>query len=329
MAGAVRSERSPCPGGRPDRIVGGRRPRYHSHVSAGRLAGFLKARRERLQPGDVGLVVDSSTRRVAGLRREEVAVLAGISRDYYLRLEQGHDANPSDHVVDALARALRLDEVGTDFLRSLARPPAPRSPARSSDAVHARVLWLIDSWPLTAAIVHNRYMDVLAANELARAVNPNFRPGANSVLELFTDPAERELHPDWEWMAARSVALLRAMAGSPEDDRRLRALVAEGSSSSALFRRSWERHDVSRDHDGTYALRHPDVGELTVLALRVPLADTDGHSMLLLHAEPGTSSAVALSELAAGGSSRGSRGSRSGAALDPRGPAARPGGAPR
>jgi len=270
-------------------------------TSPGRLAEYLKARRERIQPQDVGLVVGTGARRVPGLRREEVAILAGISTDYYLRLEQGRDIRPSDQVIDALARALKLDRVATLYLRDLARPSGGLDGADEGDVVHDSTRWLIDSWPLTAAVVHNRYIEVLASNPLARKLNPNYRPGINSVLSLLIDPSERVFHADWEALAARSVALLRAMAGSQYADARLQELVAEGSRSSAMFREFWERQDVVRVGDGTHVLRHPDAGELTLRYQRLPLVNTDGQSIFLYQAEPGTHSAAALAALAAAG----------------------------
>ena len=270
-------------------------------TSPGRLADYLKARRERLRPEDVGLTIGPGMRRVTGLRREEVAILAGISTDYYLRLEQGRDIHPSDQVLDALARALKLDAVAADYLRSLARAPGEAVSDDDCDFVHESTQWLIDSWPLTAAVVHNRYIDVIASNSLARALNPNYRAGVNSVLSLLLDPFERTFHADWEALAARSVALLRVMAGSQEHDRRLAALVAEGSRSSAMFREFWERQDVVSVADGTHALWHADVGELTLQYLRLPLIGTEGQSIFVYHAQPGTADAAALAALAASG----------------------------
>lgn len=272
-------------------------------MTSGRLAGYLKARRKRLQPEDVGLVVGLTTRRVQGLRREEVAILAGISTDYYLRLEQGHDVHPSDQVVDALARALQLDNAGTVYLRGLARPTRDARnavDAQAGDDVHDNTQWLIDSWPLTASVVHNRYIDVLASNALARALNPNYTVGVNGLLSLLNDPSERVFHADWEGLASRSVALLRAMADSQDADPRLEAIVAEGSRTSAIFRQSWERQDVRRVGDGTHVVRHPVVGEMTLRYMRLPLVDTDGQSIFLYLAQPGTPSEAALAALVPG-----------------------------
>jgi len=267
----------------------------------GRLAEYLKARRERLQPEDAGIAVGSGTRRVPGLRREEVAILAGISTDYYLRLEQGRDTHPSDQVLDALARALRLDPAGAAYLRRLARPSHPVASVDHDDDVHESTRWLIDSWPLTAAVVHSRYVDVLASNALARSLNPNFRVGVNSVTSLFADPAEADFHVDWEGLAARSVALLRGLADTRDEDERLDALVAEGTEASPKFREFWDRREVILVGDGTHELRHPVVGELTLTYRRLPLVGTAGQSIFLYAAEPGTPSASAMERLAAAG----------------------------
>jgi transcriptional regulator with XRE-family HTH domain len=267
-------------------------------TAQGRLAEFLRARRERLQPEDVGLVVDSSRRRVVGLRREEVAILAGISTDYYLRLEQGRDVKPSAQVLDALARALKLDAAAAAYLHGLTRPAGELATSDRPDSVHESTRWLIDSWPLAAAVIHSRYVDVLASNALAQALNPNFRIGVNSVLSLFDDPREREFHVDWEGLAARSVGLLRSMAASHSGDDRLDALVAEGSAGSELFREFWERQEVARVGDGIHVLRHPQVGELVLNFQRLPLIGTGGQSIFLYFAEPGSASEAALEHLA-------------------------------
>ncbi|WP_175347769.1 helix-turn-helix domain-containing protein [Cellulomonas humilata] len=270
-------------------------------TEAGRLGDYLRARRERLQPQDVGLVVGSGLRRVPGLRREEVAILAGVSTDYYLRLEQGRDANPSTQVLDALARALRLDTVATDYLHALARPAERPDAAVGADVVRDATRWLIDSWPLTAAVVHSRYVDVLASNALARRLNPNFRVGVNSVLSLFTDPSERVFHADWDGLAARSVALLRSAAQTGARDARLESLVADGAAGSAEFRELWDRQDVHRAGDGVHALRHPLVGKLVLSYLRLAVVGTAGQSLFLYFAEPGSPSAAAMERLAGSG----------------------------
>ncbi|ANJ28560.1 helix-turn-helix transcriptional regulator [Agromyces aureus] len=261
------------------------------------LGGYLRARRVLVRPEDVGLRLGIERRRVDGLRREEVAILAGISTEYYLRLEQGRETHPSDQVLDALARALRLDDDARRYLHELAQPsPEPRADA---DVVDEHVQWLIDSWPSTAAVVHNRYLDVLATNALARALSPNYRVGANNLESLLIDPADRALHEGWEGLTARSVALFRSMFGQRSHDARLRTMVDDLSSRSERFRELWRRNDVIQVTDGVHELRHPDAGALTLHFMRVPLAGTDGHTIYLYQAEPGSPSAAAFAALAA------------------------------
>jgi transcriptional regulator with XRE-family HTH domain len=160
------------------------------------LGDYLRARRELVTPEDVGLQA-TGIRRVTGLRREEVAMLAGISSDYYLRLEQGRDHNPSIQVLEALARVLLLDQAGIDYLLSLATP-APRRRARRPKREHvpASIAELLDTLRLPA-FVEGRYFDVLAANSLARALSPNLQAGHNVLRSVFLDPAEKALYPDW------------------------------------------------------------------------------------------------------------------------------------
>jgi transcriptional regulator with XRE-family HTH domain len=265
-----------------------------------RLGDYLRARRALVHREDVGIPVGDEQRRVAGLRRDEVAILAGISTEYYLRLEQGREVHPSDQVLDALARALLLDEVAAGYLHELAQRPSA-VPTEDVDVVHQSVQWLIDSWPLTAAVVHNRYIDVLATNALARALSPNYRVGVNNLLSLLIDPADRALHEDWDGLTTRSVALLRSMFGQRGDDPQLRALVAELSARSDRFRELWARNDVVQAASGTHVLRHPEVGRLTVHFARLPLIGTDGHTIFLYFAEPGCPTADALATLAARG----------------------------
>ncbi|KRF27366.1 helix-turn-helix transcriptional regulator [Phycicoccus sp. Soil802] len=264
------------------------------------LGDYLRARRELVHPEDVGFPVGYERRRVPGLRRDEVAIRAGISTEYYLRLEQGRESHPSDQVLDALARALLLDEVATAYLHELARTPLPQR-AEVGDEVSDGVRWLIDAWPLTAAVVHNRRIDVLATNALARAISPTFRVGVNSLVSLLTDPRERALHEGWEGLSARSVGLLRSMSAQRSTDPQLQSLVAELSKQSSRFRELWDRNDVVQVSDGTHVLRHPEVGRLTLHFARLPLTGTDGQSIFIYHAEPGTPSADALATLAARG----------------------------
>ncbi|MGC5222592.1 helix-turn-helix transcriptional regulator [Micromonospora sp. DT81.3] len=269
-------------------------------VIRSRLGDYLRARRARVHPEDVGIPVGDEQRRVAGLRREEVAILAGISSEYYLRLEQGREAHPSDQVLDALARALLLDAPATAYLHELAQKPSP-GPTEGVDVVDERVQWLIDSWPVTAAVVHNRYIDVLATNALARALSPNYRIGVNNLVSLLTDPADEELHEGWDALTTRSVALLRSMFGQRADDPHLRALAAELSARSDRFSELWARNDVVQTSSGTHVLRHPQAGRLTLHYARLPLIGTDGHTIFLYYAEPRGPTADALATLSTRG----------------------------
>lgn len=206
------------------------------------LGDFLRARRSGLRPEDVGLV-SVGGRRVSGLRREEVAHRAGISPDYYTRLEQGRGHRPSEQVLDAVAAALALDRPATAHLRRLARGgPVRRSrPAE----VPSGIRHLLDDLDgRVSAFVQDPLGEVLAANTLAGALSPSFTTGSNTLRAAFLDPALRSLYPAWTEVAAEAVAGLRAAAGSELIDARLHDLVAELSASSEEFRVLWERHEV-------------------------------------------------------------------------------------
>jgi transcriptional regulator with XRE-family HTH domain len=260
------------------------------------LGDYLRARRELVQPDSVGLPA-GGMRRVAGLRREEVAMLAGISSDYYLRLEQGRDRNPSLQVLEALARVLRLDQAATDYLLGLAapRPGHRRRPKR--EIVPASIRQLLDVVGLPA-FVEGRYFDVLAANRLAGALSPNMLPGQNRLRAVFLDPAEQALHPDWDQATARLVARFRASAGGDADDPRFVQLVGELSLSSERFRRLWARHDVQLPEGMPTRLHHPQVGDLTLSREKLAISGADGQLLVLYHAQPGTPSAEKLALLA-------------------------------
>ncbi|HEY4098852.1 MAG TPA: helix-turn-helix transcriptional regulator, partial [Baekduia sp.] len=207
--------------------------------SDNRIGCFLRARREQVRPEDVGIQISSppTRRRVPGLRREELAMLSGVSADYYVRLEQGRDQHPSAQVLDALARALQLDEDATLHLHELAAPAPRRRRARArTERVRPGMLRLLDSWPQTPALIIGRRMDVLAANAVASALNPICVVGMNIVRATFLDPAVRELYMDFDKNAADTVASLRASVGSDLDDPQLTELVGELSLKSEDFR---------------------------------------------------------------------------------------------
>lgn len=262
------------------------------------IGEYLRARRELVRPEDIGLP-DLGRRRVPGLRREEVAMLAGVSADYYVRLEQGRDQHPSEQVLEALGRALQLDDDGLAHLRRLASPPARRRRApRRPERVPTGILELLDSLHETPAYVYGRYLDVLAANPLATALVPYYRPGVNLVRASFLDPAIDETHGDRERATETSVAALRALTGPDVDDPRLEELVGELSVRSPRFRELWARHDVRPKRSGRSRIENPQVGTLDLGYEKLPISDSDRLTLCLYHAEPGSKSARALALLA-------------------------------
>jgi transcriptional regulator with XRE-family HTH domain len=265
-------------------------------AKANPLGDFLRARREQVRPEDVGLV-GGERRRVAGLRREELAMLAGISSDYYLRLEQGRDTHPSAQVIDALSRVLQLDVKASEYLRQLASPSSRRRDPAGIDAADAAdgVDELIDQFPMPA-IVASRSLDVLAANPLARGLSPGFAPGQNFLRWRLLDPTARELYVDWDEATDVAVSGLREAAGSDPDDPRLRSLIDELSTASERFRELWERADVGY-RVGVIHMRHPKVGDLYLHRNRFNIPHSGGQHMLTYRAKPGSQSATALEEL--------------------------------
>jgi transcriptional regulator with XRE-family HTH domain len=259
------------------------------------LGEYLRARRELVDPADVGLTV-AGVRRTPGLRREEVATLAGVSADYYLRLEQGRDRNPSRQVLEALARVLGLDPSATQYLLGLSgeRTGGRRPPRR--EVVPTGIGQLLDSLGLPA-FVENRMFDVLAANRLAGALSPSIRPGVNRLRTVFLDEAERDLHPDWEQVTASLVAAFRASIGTDVDDPRIQRLVGELSLASERFARLWVRHDVRALTGSPIRMRHPQVGMLELRGEKLPIADSGGQLLMIYHAEPGSESARSLALL--------------------------------
>jgi len=259
------------------------------------LGEFLRARRELVTPAEAGLPAGNGLRRVRGLRREEVATLAGISVEYYLRLEQGRDRSPSAQVIDAIAEVLRLDAEGAAYLTALAAPKPRRRPARREPSVSPGLAMLLATINVPA-IVFDKYGDVLAANPLARELAPDLAPGVNRLRMLFTDPGAPGYHPDWEDYTAAVVAHLRAQIGADLEDERLQALIDELSVASERFRELWARHDVRAARPGPFVLHHPRVGDLELLVEKFAVTGADLEA-LLLHAEPGSRSAEALAEL--------------------------------
>lgn len=260
------------------------------------LGEYLRARRALVRPQDVGLPA-AGRRRVPGLRREELATLAGISSDYYLRLEQGRDQHPSLQVIDAVARALQLDEDATAHLRGLAQPEAVSRRGKAEQAP-ASIVQLIASWRETPAFVHDRHLDILAANALASALSPVFSPGVNLVLATFLDPEVRRLVGDWDTVAHVAVARLRGLAGPDVDDPRLVELVGELSVRSDRFRRLWARHDIEAAAVPVRTFHHPLVGSLELRTEWLAITGADGQLLVVYHAVPGSRSEQALIRLA-------------------------------
>jgi transcriptional regulator with XRE-family HTH domain len=264
--------------------------------TASALAAFLRARREVLKPADVGLP-DSERRRVEGLRREEVAMLAGISTEYYLKLEQGRDHQPSDQVLEGLARALQLDGDAASYLRELARPAPHRHRRSVPEKFDPTVQTLIDSWPLTPAFVINRNMRILASNGVARVLSRFFAPGQNILRAAFLEPELRMLYRDWDKLTTRIVPFARAVLGAEPPDRELVELIGELSIASKRFATLWARHDVKHRSTGPTAFYHPQVGPLDLhyAILHLP----DQHQILVTyHADPDSPSEESLRLLA-------------------------------
>jgi transcriptional regulator with XRE-family HTH domain len=261
-------------------------------TEANALGDFLRARRQQVQPENVGLV-PGARRRVAGLRREELAMVAGISAEYYLRLEVGRDKHPSPQVVDALARALLLDVKATQHLRQLVSPPGRDTPDLEAEAYALpEVIQQIS----TPAVLVNRYQDVLAANPVARALSPGFAPGQNVLRWRLLDPAARKLYVNWEEATELVVNGLREFSAACPNDARMRALIAELSSASARFRELWSRADVGYSL-GIHHMRHPVVGELFLSRHRLNAPYPGGDHVVIYRAQPDSDSARALAEL--------------------------------
>jgi transcriptional regulator with XRE-family HTH domain len=267
--------------------------------SGNALGEYLRARRELVSPESAG-IPHTGRRRVPGLRRDELSLLAGMSTDYYVRLEQGRDRNPSPQVLDALARALQLDAEATAHLHALAGPErhAHRS-AQPPEHVPPSIRQLITGWHATPAYVQGRRLDVLAANPLAGALSPLFTPGVNLLRAAFLDPTVRTLFGDhWESLAHNGIAGLRALIG-PEVDDPLNELVGELSVRSDQFRRLWARHDIrGRISGGRRHMHHPQVGELELHYENLQISGTDGQTLIIYHADPGSRTEQALARLA-------------------------------
>ncbi|SHF26450.1 helix-turn-helix transcriptional regulator [Streptoalloteichus hindustanus] len=260
------------------------------------LGDFLASRRAKLRPEDVGLP-PAGRRRVPGLRRTEVAQLAGVSVDYYIRLEQGRAAHPSCEVLNAVSRALQLDPSEHDHLLALAHNKPRRRPAQQRK-VRPQIQHLIDAMDPMPAIALNNRMDVVAWNRMAAAVIVDFGrlPAAdrNMARMVFLDPAARDHYQEWQKVAEETVAYLRYSAGQQPDDTGMAALVGELSMKSEVFGRLWARHDVRDKAHGSKRLRHPIVGEMTLFYETLELPGDPGLILCTYNAEPGSDSEISL-----------------------------------
>ncbi|WP_377272696.1 helix-turn-helix domain-containing protein [Peterkaempfera sp. SMS 1(5)a] len=267
------------------------------------LSEFLRSRRARLQPEDVGLPYFGSRRRVPGLRREELAQLAGVSVAYYVRLEQGNAQNVSATVLNAVAEALRLDPAEREHLNHLAkpRPRRPRTTARPQ-RVRPALQHLLEAMEGIPAYVIGRRSDVIAWNRMAGALFGDFSAmppdQRNMAWLIFMDQASRELYDDWESKARDVVAGLRMDAGRYPDDPRLASLIGELSVKSEEFRCWWAAHDVRGRGPCVKRLHHPVVGHLTLAYETLVLPIDPDQLLVTYHAEPGTPSAEGLRLLA-------------------------------
>ncbi|CAL9477977.1 hypothetical protein SUDANB1_02964 [Streptomyces sp. enrichment culture] len=282
------------------------------------LSEFLRTRRARLKPEDVGLP-DFGRRRVPGLRREELAQLAGVSVAYYTRLEQGNGRNVSAEVLDAIAHALRLSDAEHAHLMHLAKPKKKheKKPAARSRQVRPALRHLLDSIDNVPAYIVGRRSDILAWNRMAAALFGDWaeQPAQerNWARMVFLRPEYRELFVEWDQKAADIVGYLRMDAGCHPDDPQLSALVGELSVKSEEFRRLWAAHDVKEKSYGVKRMRHPLVGELTLSFETFRLVDESEQSLITYHAEPGTPSAEALRLLASWGADATRSGTRASA----------------
>ncbi|MFF3255914.1 helix-turn-helix domain-containing protein [Actinacidiphila glaucinigra] len=270
------------------------------------LSEFLRTRRARLKPADVGLADHSRRRRVPGLRREELAQVAGVSAAYYTRFEQGNARNVSHEVLDAISRVLGLSDAEHAHLLRLARPKRPQSqPAPRPQQVRPAVRELLTAMEGVPAYVWGRRADVLAWNQTASALFGDWAARApqdrNWARITFLDPASRELFTDWETKASDVVGQLRLGAGLHADDPLLASLIGELSMKSDDFRRLWAAHDVKRKTHGIMRLSHPMVGELTLRYETLALPGELEQSLTTYHAEPGSPSQEALRLLASWG----------------------------
>ena len=281
------------------------------------LRNFLSTRRARISPEAAGLAAAGGHRRVPGLRREEVAMLAGVSVEYYTRLERGRASGVSDSVLDSIGDVLQLDDVEQSHLRRLIRGASADAAVQGRPApqeLRPSLHYLLDAIEGAPAFIRDGRLNLLGANELGRSLySPHYRAhaeaagpteeggvqaaGANIARFVFLDEGARTFYTDWEKVAGDIVATLHAEAGRVPDDDSLRELVVELCSGSGHFRRLWEAHDVMDQRAGILRLHHPVVGDVEVFMEATPLAADPGLTLVVLPVAPGSPSARALARL--------------------------------
>ncbi|MGW5465260.1 helix-turn-helix transcriptional regulator [Streptomyces sp. NPDC003996] len=275
---------------------------------AAEVKEFLSTRRARITPEQAGLPVYGGNRRVAGLRREEVALLAGMSVDYYVRLERGNLSGASDAVLEALAHALQLNEAERTHLYDLARASTPsgRRPAVTASRVRPTILRLLDSMAGVPAYVRNARFDIIATNALGRALyapvfdSPLFaqRGPVNTARYMFLDPASQDFWVDWDKGANDAVAFLRTETGRAPHDKALTDLIGELTTRSGEFADRWARHDVKFHRSGVKKLHHPLVGDLALPYEAMDLPSDPGLRLNFYTPEPDSPEQQALDLLA-------------------------------
>ncbi|MFE0104859.1 helix-turn-helix transcriptional regulator [Streptomyces sp. NPDC059009] len=265
------------------------------HEQADEVREFLSTRRARMTPQRAGLPVFGGNRRVTGLRREEVALLAGMSIDYYIRLERGNLRGVSDSVLDSLSHALQLDDAERAYLYDLARAAtAPGRPPTATGRIRPVVLRVLDAMTDLPAYIRNRRFDILAANTLGQALyapvydSPLFaqRGPVNTARFLFLDPGSADFWPEWEKAANDSVAFLRTETGRSPQDKGLMDLIGELSTKSDEFAQRWARHDVKFQRSGVKQLHHPLVGDLALPYEALDLPADPGLRITVYSPEP-------------------------------------------
>ncbi|MET4921972.1 helix-turn-helix transcriptional regulator [Streptomyces sp. PSRA5] len=262
------------------------------------LGDYLRARREALKPRDVGLP-EHGRRRVPGLRREEVAMLAVVSSDYYIRLEQGRENSPSPQVLGAVAQALKLNAEAADHLHRICLDASQRPGDVENGGVSAQLLELMDGWEHTPAFVLGPALDVLAGNSPATALHSGFTSFDNLARMVFVDPAGREFYQDWEKAARSCVAEIRAAYGYDPESARIAEVVEEISAESDEFADLWSRHEVKGKTRAGKHLRHPRVGDLHIRFAAFTVNGARHQQLVVYQGEPAGRTSAAFEALRA------------------------------